>query len=72
MCNKLGMDKEEIRRIIRQELAIAIDNEITTCDSCCGLGRKPNGLSTSGEHQCGKCNGTGSIRNKELWGYQKS
>ena len=66
------IEKQEIRRIVRQELARAIDNEITDCDSCCGSGRQPDSMTTSCDRECGKCDGTGRIKNKELWGYQKS
>ena len=66
------MKEGEIRNIIRQELARARDNEYTGCDSCNGSGRQLDITSTSGDRLCGKCNGTGTIKNKKLWGYQKS
>ena len=65
-------DIRDVRRVIRQELQRAKDNERVPCDSCNGTGRQPDSTSTAGDRCCGKCNGTGRIKRKERWGYQKA
>ena len=73
-CLIVGMnkqDKEEIKYLMRRELARFADNQKVACDSCNGSGRQLDITTTSGERECGKCDGYGKIKRKELWGYQK-